>query len=140
MEKFIGKNVIIVTKRKKVYDKSLLPIFPEHTFTATIEKICGDFIKINNIKIICYETNNKKYGKNINLLARDKLFERNNFKDFILIKIKNNLYFDVIVNYQNIDLFQSIRETKIFPSLFNISFYKLSTNDLHILNENLIIF
>lgn len=145
MDELIGKQVIIVTKRNKVYNKSLLPIFPEHTLSASVENIIGDFIKISNILIISCDSNNKKYGRNKNLIARDKLFEKNNFNDFLLIKIKNNLYFEIKIYVQNTNLLKSIQKQKQKQNissltLFNICFYKLSTEDLHILNENLCIF
>ena len=135
MEHLIGKTVIFQTKRKPMRDKALIPIFPEHTFSAKIVKLIGDFVSIKDIKLLISEGEyNGEYGRKITLLARDKLYSDRSpydtITDICLIKIKNNLYFDVYLSNQNTDLLKSIENHNWFPKLYDICFYNLSSMEM----------
>lgn len=131
MDCLINKTIIFKTTRKVITNKSLNFIFPEHIFTAVITAFIGDFALIQNIKLLFSENNYRQYRKTPTILARDKLFNNNNCavnnKNTCLIKIANNLYFNVIIYTPNIDLLNSIRTHIWTPKLYNICFYKLST-------------
>lgn len=136
MEDLIGKTIIFQTKRKPMRDKTLKPIFPEHTFSATIVNFIGDFVSMQDVKLLTSEGEyNGKYGRKLTLLARDKLFDSsssyNTITNTCLIKIKNNLYFDVRMNNQNMDLLKSIKNHNWFPKLYNICFYNLSSMEMN---------
>ena len=136
MDHLIGKTVIFQTKRKPMISEVLKPIFPEHTFSATIVQFLGDFVSIKDIKLLISEGEyNGEYGRKITLLARDKLYSDrslyNTITDTCLIKIKNNLYFDVYMCNQNIDLLKSIINRNWFPKLYDICFYNLSSMEIN---------
>lgn len=131
-----GDKIIVVTKR---YNQYLKPIFPEHTFSAKVECVIGDFMKICDVELLktdrekCFE----ETGRKLSLLARDKLFPSGNYKDNDLyIKYQNNLYFDITIYKQNNALLNDIIEKKWFPSLFKICFYSLKTSELEYLRHN----
>lgn len=136
----IGKTVIFKTKRKNMNDNSLIPIFPEHTFSACIVDVFGNFVRIKDIKLLLSESNiNRKYARELTLLGRDKLFSNmsnyNEIDKTCLIKITNNLYFDIDIYSQNTDLLQSIQNHNWFPLLYNICFYNLSTTEMNFTRE-----
>ena len=139
MEHLIGKTVIFQTKRKPIKNKTLKPIFPEHTFSATITQFIGDFVLIKDIKLLVSEGDyNGDYGRKLTLLARDKLYSDrptpiNN--DARLIKIANNLYFDIYIYNQNTDLLKSIEKYNWFPKLYDICFYNLSSMEINFARE-----
>lgn len=140
MEHLIGKTVVFQTKRKFIRNKTLIPIFPEHTFSAKIVSFVGDFVSIEDIKLLTSEYEyNREYGRKLTLIARDKLFSErssyNTIEDTCLIKIKNNLYFDVHINNQNMDLLKSIKNHKWFPKLYDICFYNLSSMEIDFARE-----
>jgi len=141
MEHLLGKTVIFQTKRKPMKNKTLKPIFPEHIFSATITQFIGDFVLITNIKLLLSECEyNGEYGRNITLLARDKLYydnksHYNTTANNCLIKIKKNLYFDVFMIYQNIDLLKSIENHKWFPNLYDSCFYNLSSIETNFVRQ-----
>jgi hypothetical protein len=140
MEHLIGKTVIFQTKRKPMRDKTLIPIFPEHTFSATIVNFIGDFVSIKDVKLLTSEGEyNGKYGRKNTLLARDKLYSDrspyNTISNICLIKIKNNLYFDVYIYNQNMDLLKSIENHNWFPKLYNICFYNLRSMEMNFARE-----
>jgi hypothetical protein len=89
---------------------------------------------------------NGEYGRKLTLLARDKLYSDRptlmNGDGLIktseytcLIKIKNNLYFDVYICNQNIDLLKSIKNHNWFPKLYDICFYNLSSMEINFAHE-----
>jgi hypothetical protein len=140
MEHLIGKTVIFQTKRKPMRSNAFKPIFPEHTFSATITQFIGDFVLIQDIKLLVSEGEyNGEYGRKLTLLARDKLYSDrssyNTITDTYLIKIKNNLYFDVYMCNQNIDLLKSIKNHNWFPKLYDICFYNLSSMEINFAHE-----
>ena len=140
MEHLIGKTMIFQTKRKPMRDKALIPIFPEHTFSAKIVNLIGDFVSIKDIKLLISEGEyNGEYGRKITLLARDKLYSDrspyNTITDTCLIKIKNNLYFDVYLSIQNTDLLKSIENHNWFPKLYDICLYNLSSIEINFTRE-----
>lgn len=140
MEHLIGKTVIFQTKRKPMRSKILSPIFPEHTFSATIKGIFNNFVLIKDIKLLVSEgRSNEKYGRKLTLLARDKLWsDRPSYTsdtETCLIKIKNNLYFDVYMYNQNIDLLKSIVNYNWFPKLYDVCFYNLSSLEMNFARE-----
>lgn len=135
MEHLFGKTVIFQTKRKPMRSEVLKPIFPEHTFSAKIVTFVGDFVSIHDVKLLTSEGEyNGEYGRKLTLLARDKLYSDmspyNTFTNTSLIKIKNNLYFDVYMCNQNMDLLKSIENHNWFPKLYDICFYKLSSMEI----------
>lgn len=145
MEYLIGKTVIFQTERKPMRSKTLTPIFPEHTFSATIMQLIGDFVLITDIKLLSVETNNE-YGRKFTLLARDKLHSDRptlmngdgliKTSDYnCLIKIANNLYFDVYIYNHNTDLLKSIENHKWFPNLYDVCFYNLSSMEMNFARE-----
>jgi hypothetical protein len=143
MEHLIGKTVIFQTKRKPMRDKTLKPIFPEHTFSAKIVTFVGDFVSIQDVKLLTSEGEyNGEYGRKLTLLARDKLYYNmspyntiTNTSLISLIKIKNNLYFDVHINNQNTDLLKSIKNHNWFPKLYDTCFYNLSSMEMDFARE-----
>ena len=140
MEHLIGKTVIFQTKRKPMRDKTLKPIFPEHTFSAKIVTFVGDFVSIQDVKLLTSEGEyNGEYGRKLTLLARDKLYSDrspyNTISNICLIKIKNNLYFDVYIYNQNMDLLKSIENHNWFPKLYNICFYNLRSMEMNFARE-----
>lgn len=140
MEHLIGKTVIFQTKRKPMRDKTLIPIFPEHTFLAKIVTFVGDFVSIQDVKLLTSEgAYNGEYGRKLTLLARDKLYFNkppyNTISNNCLIKIKNNLYFDVHINNQNTDLLKSIKNHNWFPKIYDICFYNLSSTEINFSRE-----
>lgn len=140
MEHLIGKTVIFQTKRKPMRDKTLIPIFPEHTFSAKIVTFVGDFVSIHDVKLLTSEGEyNGEYGRKLTLLARDKLYSDmspyNTISNICLIKIKNNLYFDVYMYNQNIDLLKSIENHNWFPKLYSICFYNLRSMEMNFARE-----
>ena len=140
MEHLIGKTVIFQTKRKPMRSEVLKHIFPEHTFSAKIVTFVGDFVSIHDVKLLTSEVEyNGEYGRKITLLARDKLYSDrtpyNTITDTCLIKIKNNLYFDVYLSIQNTDLLKSIKNHNWFPKLYNICFYNLSSMEIKFARE-----
>ena len=140
MEHLIGKTVIFQTKRKPMRCKVLKPIFPEHTFSAKIVTFVGDFVSIQDVKLLTSEGEyNGEYGRKLTLLARDKLLSDmpsyNTITNTCLIKIKNNLYFDVHINNQNTDLLKSIENHNWFPKLYDICFYNLSSMEMNFARE-----
>lgn len=139
MEHLIGKTVIFQTKRKPMKSEVLKPIFPEHTFSAKINKIVGDFVSIKDIKLLISEGEYNEYGRKLTLLARDKLYSNipsyNKNDNTCLIKVKNNIYFDVYMCTKNNDLLKSIKNHIWFPKLYNICFYNLSSMELDFARE-----
>ena len=140
MEHLIGKTVVFQTKRKHMRDKYLKLIFPEHTFSAKISKIVGDYVLISDIKLLLSESDyNVKHGRKLTLLARDKLYSNipsyNKNDNTCLIKVKNNLYFDVYMCNQNNDLLKSIKNHNWFPKLYDICFYNLTSMELDFARE-----
>lgn len=146
MENLIGKPFIFQTIRKPMRNKTLKPIFPEHIFSATILQFMGDYALIENIKLLVSEGEyNGDYGRNITLLARDKLLNGNmngnglvktsNNNITYLIKVSNNLYFNVYIYNQNIDLLESIQNHGWFPKLYDLCFYQLSTSEISFSHE-----
>jgi hypothetical protein len=140
MEHLIGKTVIFQTKRKPIKNKTLKPIFPEHTFSAKIVTFVGDFVSIHDVKLLTSEGEyNGDYGRKLTLLARDKLYSDmssyNTITNTCLIKIKNNLYFDVYMCNQNMDLLKSIENHNWFPKLYDICFYNLSSMEMNFARE-----
>ena len=140
MEHLIGKTVIFQTKRKPMRDETLKPIFPEHTFSAKIVTFVGDFVSIQDVKLLTSEGEyNGEYGRKLTLLARDKLYfnnpSYNTITNICLIKIKNNLYFDVYMCNQNMDLLKSIENHNWFPKLYDICFYNLSSMEINFAHE-----
>lgn len=134
-----GDKIIVVTKRHKLRNQSLKPIFPEHTFSANVECVIGDFMKVCNVELLKTDKEEcvGEYGRKLSLLARDKLFPSGNYKDNeIYIKYQKNLYFDVTIYKQNISLLNDIIEKKWFPSLRKICFYSLNTSELEYLRHN----
>ena len=133
MEHLIGQTVVFQTKRKPMSSRALIPIFPEHTFSAKIIQLIGDFVLVKDIKLLVVERDNE-YGRKFTLLARDKLYSDRSSNDKIagtcFIKIKNNMYFDVCMSIQNTNLLQSIKNHDWFPKLYNICFYNLSSSEL----------
>lgn len=132
MKHLIGKTVIFQTKRKLTKNKSLKPLFPEHIFSATIQKVKGGFILVTNVKLLFSEgEHNGEYL----FLARDKLNcyipPKNIINDTHLIKIKNNLYFDIEIYKQKMDLLNSIENHIRSPKLYDICFYKLSSIEIN---------
>jgi hypothetical protein len=115
MENLIGKPVIFETIRKPMRDKSLKPIFPEHVFSATILQFMGDYALIENIKLLVSE------GEHKNITY--------------LIKVANNMYFNVYIYNQNIDLLNSIQNHRWFPKLYDLCFYQLSTIEISFTRE-----
>lgn len=134
MRHLIGQTVIFQTKRKSIRSKALIPLFPEHTFSAQIIQLIGDFVLVKDIKLLVVERNNE-YGRKFTLLARDKLYSDRSYYDIItntyLIKIKNNMHFDVYMSIQNTNLLKSIENHNWFPNLHNICFYNLSSYELY---------
>lgn len=146
MEHLIGETVTFQTKRKPMKDKSLTSLFLEHVFSATIVKCKGDFVIIKDVKLLLCENNCEgKDERKLPLLAKDKLFcnrdirinEKNNT---CLVKIKNNLYFDVYVYNQNIDLLKSIETHTRVPKLYDICFYNLNSMELNFARDLLNIY
>jgi hypothetical protein len=151
MEKLIGKPVIFETNRKPMRDKTLKPIFPEHVFSATILQFMGDYALITNIKLLVSEGEyNGEYGRKITLLARDKLdysrllngnmngnglVKTSNNNMTHLIKVANNMYFNVYIYNQNIDLLNSIQNHEWFSKLYDLCFYQLSTIEISFARE-----
>jgi hypothetical protein len=146
MENLIGKPVIFETIRKPMRNKTLKPIFPEHVFSATILQFMGDYALIENIKLLISEGEyNGEYGRKITLLARDKLLNGNmngnglvktsNKNITYLIKVANNMYFNVYIYNQNIDLLNSIQNHGWFPKLYDLCFYQLSTSEISFAHE-----
>ena len=140
MEHLIGKTVIFQTKRKPMRNKTLKPIFPEHTFSAKIVTFVGDFVSIHDVKLLTSEGEyNGEYGRKLTLLARDKLYSDmspyNTISNICLIKIKNNLYFDVYMCNQNMDLLKSIENHNWFPKLYDICFYNLCSMEMNFARE-----
>jgi len=140
MEHLIGKTVIFQTRRKPMRDKTLIPIFPEHTFSAKIVTFVGDFVSIHDVKLLTSEGEyNGEYGRKLTLLARDKLYFNkppyNTITNICLIKIKNNLYFDVYMCNQNMDLLKSIENHNWFPKLYDICFYNLRSMEMNFARE-----
>jgi len=140
MEHLIGKTVIFQTRRKPMRDKTLKPIFPEHTFSAKIVTFVGDFVSIHDVKLLTSEGEyNGEYGRKLTLLARDKLYFNkppyNTITNICLIKIKNNLYFDVYMCNQNMDLLKSIENHNWFPKLYDICFYNLRSMEMNFARE-----
>jgi|TARA_B110000037_G_C16807962_1_gene378341 hypothetical protein len=146
MENLIGKPFIFQTIRKPMRNKTLKPIFPEHIFSATILQFMGDYALIENIKLLVSEGEyNGDYGRNLTLLARDKLLNGNmngnglvktsNNNITYLIKVANNLYFNVYIYNQNIDLLESIQNHGWFPKLYDLCFYQLSTSEISFSHE-----
>lgn len=139
MEHLIGKTVIFQTKRKPMRNKTLKPIFPEHTFSGKVVTFVGDFVSIQDVKLLTSEGEyNGEYGRKFTLLARDKLYSNMSSYNTItntslisLIKIKNNLYFDVYMCNQNMDLLKSIENHNWFPKLYDICFYNLSSMEMN---------
>lgn len=140
MEQLIGKTVIFQTKRKTMRDNTLKAIFPEHTFSATIMRFVGDFVLIQDTKLLVGEG---EYGRKLNLIARDKLYfnrPNNSNIDTHSIKITNNMYFDVYIYNQNTDLLKSIENHNWFPNLFDICFYNLSSMEINFVRKMLNIY
>lgn len=140
MEHLIGKTVIFQTKRKPMRDETFKPIFPEHTFSAKIVTFVGDFVSIQDVKLLTSEGEyNGEYGRKLTLLARDKLYfnkpSYNTITNICLIKIKNNLYFDVYMCNQNMDLLKSIENHNWFPKLYSICFYNLRSMEMNFARE-----
>jgi hypothetical protein len=146
MDNLIGKPVIFETIRKPMRDESLKPIFPEHIFSATILQFMGDYALIENIKLLVSEGEyNGEYGRKITLLARDKLLNGNmngnglvktsNKNITYLIKVANNMYFNVYIYNQNIDLLKSIQHHDWFPKLYDLCFYRLCTSEISFARE-----
>lgn len=138
MRHLIGQTVIFQTKRKPIWSKALIPIFPEHTFSAKIIQLIGDFVLVKDIKLLVVERDNE-YGRKFTLLARDKLYSDRSSYDTIagtcFIKIKNNMYFDVCMSIQNTNLLQSIKNHDWFPKLYDICFYNLTSMELDFARE-----
>ena len=134
MRNLIGKTVVFQTKRKPMRSKALIPIFPEHTFSAKIIQLIGDFVLVKDVKLLIVERDNE-YGRKLTLLVRDKLYSDRSSYDTIadtcLIKIKNNIHFDVCMSIQNTNLIKSIENHNWFPNLYNICFYNLSSSELY---------
>ena len=136
----IGQTVIFKTNRKEIYDKSLKPIFPEHTFSACIIDFIGNFVLIKDIKLLISEhQSNSKYARELTLLGRDKLFggssPYNEKKNTCLIKVHSNLYFDIDIHYKNTNILEAIKNHNWFPKLCNICFYNLSTMEINFVRE-----
>ena len=47
-----------------------------------------------------------------------------------LIKVANNMYFNVYIYNQNIDLLISIQNHEWFPKLYDLCFYQLNTIEI----------
>jgi hypothetical protein len=120
--------------------ETLTPIFPEHTFSATIKYIFSNFVLIKDIKLLVSECKcNEKYGRKFTLIARDKLWadipSYTSDTKTCLIKIKNNIYFDVYMYIQNTDLLKSIVNYNWFPKLYDICFYNLNSLEINFVRE-----
>jgi hypothetical protein len=133
----VGNKLIIKTIRKDTVDKRLIDVFPEHTFCGTICDLKGDFMQLNQITIL--QTEGNKINNKTKNIGRDKLIYAHPPKDLICIKIKNNLYFDFIINKNNINLLNEITTKNWFPLLHSICFYHLYTTELEYIRTNLII-
>lgn len=145
MQDLIGKTVIFQTKRTGLINKTLIPLFPEHTFSAIITSIVGDYAFIKNIKILFNGGNcNNNYGSKVTLFARDKLYYsdrdiyQNNENYDSSIKISNNIYFNIYIYRQNTNLLYSIKSYNLFPNLYDFCFYKLSTLEIEFIRKLLI--
>lgn len=134
----LGNQVIVKTIRKDTVNKRLIVLYPEHTFCATIYDLKGDFMQLNQITLLQTEGNIR--NKNLNRIGRDKLLMGPHpLKDLLYIKIKNNLYFDIIINKKHTKLLNEITSKKWVPLLRSLCFYQINTTELEYIRTRLII-